>query len=135
MTASSAGFADWSRDPRRTLEERFAAELLIESTSGLWKRKHGIKDETNFEADRLRRKERLLDPAYEPDYSREDAEPAEEVLPELKQFSLSNFDDRPLRDLTILRFCPPLETIELHRTEIRDWSPFLFQTSITKLHV
>jgi len=135
MTTASESFADWACDPRRTLEERFGAELLIEHTLGLWHNKHGIKVETNYQADQLRRKARALDPAHNPEYSRADAEHVEEVLPELKQFSTSSFDDRPLRDLTILRFCPPLDTIELRRTEIRDWSPFLFQTAITRLHV
>lgn len=55
MTAASEGFADWACDPHRTLEERFSAELLIEQTLGLWRVKHGIKVETNYEAERLRR--------------------------------------------------------------------------------
>ena len=135
MSASSDSFADWVCDPRRTLEERFGAELLIEQTLGLWRNKHGIKVETNYEAERLRRKERGLDPAHEPRYSREDAGHAEEVLAELKKFSDGGFDDRPLRDLSILRFCPPLECLELHHSEIRDWSPLLGQSSLTTLNL
>ena len=135
MTAATESFAAWACDPRRTLEERFGAELLIEHTLGLWRNKHGIKVETNYEAERLRRKERGLDPAHQPDYSREDAEHAEEVLPELKKFSDGGFDDRPLRDFSILRFCPPLECLELHHSEIRDWSPLLCQSSLTTLNV
>jgi hypothetical protein len=135
MIGTPKGFADWACDKSRSLEERFGAELLIELTAGLWKKKHGIQEEINYQAEQLRKKERSLNPAHEPNYLREDAEHAEEVLPELKQLSFGPFDDRPLRDLTILRFCPPLEMIELRRSEIRDWSPFLFQTSITTLHV
>lgn len=135
MTAASGNFAAWACDPRRTLEERFGAELLIEHTLGLWRNKHGIKVETNYQAEQLRLKERSLDPAHQPDYSREDAGHAEEVLPEFKKFCLSFHDDRPLRDLSFLRFCPPLEAIELRQTEIRDWSPLLFQTALTKFDV
>jgi hypothetical protein len=135
MSASTEKFSEWACDPRRTLEERYGAELLIESLAGAWKTKHGIKEDINYEADRLRRKDRQLNPAHKPDYSREDAKRTEEVLPEMKQFFVSFSDDRPLRDLNFLRFCPPLESIELRNTEIRDWSPLLFQTSITKLHV
>jgi hypothetical protein len=135
MSVSSEHFADWACDPKRSLEERFGAELLIENTIGLWKKKQGIEEQTNFEADILRRKERALDPAYEPRFSREDAEHTQEVLPQVKQFNVSHFDDRPLRDLSVLRFCPPLETIELRHSEIRDWSPIGFQTAISKLHV
>ena len=83
----------------------------------------------------MRLKERSLDPAHQPDYSREDAGHAEEVLPEFKKFCLPFHDDRPLRDLSFLRFCPPLEAIELRQTEIRDWSPLLFQTALTKFDV
>jgi hypothetical protein len=135
MTVASESFAAWACDPRRTLEERFGAELLIEQTLGLWRNKHGIKVETNYEAERLRRKERGLNPAHQPAYSREDAEHAEEVLPELKRFSDGGFDDRPLRDFSILRFCPPLECLELHHSEIRDWSPLVCQSSLTTLNV
>lgn len=134
MSATLESFADWACDPRRTLEERFGAELLIEHTAGLWKHKHGIKEEPNYEADRLRRKARALDPAYQPDYSREDAEHAEEVLPELKQLHLWSSEDRPLRDLSFLRFCPPLESFDTaHFFEIQDWSPLRFQTALTSL--
>jgi len=119
-------FSDWACDPRRTLEERYGAELLIEWLASTWKKKHDIKEETNYEADRLRKKERQLNPAHEPNYSRKDAERTEEVLPEMKQYTVSWNDDRPLRDLSVLRFCPPLESIELRNTEIRDWSPLLF---------
>ena len=135
MTAASEGFADWACDPQRTLEERFGTELLIEHTLDLWRNKHGIKMETNYEAERLRHKARGLDPAHLPGYSRADAEHAEEVLPELKKFSDGGFDDRPLRDFSILRFCPPLECLELHHSEIRDWSPLLCQSSLTTLNV
>jgi hypothetical protein len=135
MTAASESFAAWACDPRRTLEERFGAELLIEQTLGLWRNKHGIKVETNYEAERLRLKERGLDPAHQPAYSRADAEHAEEVLPELKKFSDGGFDDRPLRDFSILCFCPPLECLELHHSEIRDWSPLLCQSSLATLNV
>ena len=135
MTAASGNFAAWACDPRRTLEERFGAELLIEHTLGLLRDKHGIKVETNYQAEQLRLKERSLDPAHQPDYSREDAGHAEEVLPEFKKFCLPFHDDRPLRDLSFLRFCPPLEAIELRQTEIRDWSPLLFQTALTKFDV
>ena len=135
MTTASGNFADWACDPRRTLEERFGAELLIEHTLGLWRNKHGIKVEVNYQAEQLRLKARSLDPAHKPAYSREDAEHAEEVLPELKQFCLPFHDDRALRDLSFLRFCPPLEAIELRQSEIRDLSPLLFQTALTRFNL
>jgi hypothetical protein len=135
MIAGAKGFADWACDPKRSVEERFGAELLIELTAGLWNNKHGIKTETNYEAERLRKQARALDPGHEPHYSREAAEHTEEVLPELKQLHFSYYDDRPLRSLAFLRFCPPLESIETRFSEISDWTPLLAQTELTKLHV
>jgi hypothetical protein len=136
MSASPDSFADWACDSRRSLEERYGAELLIEAVDGLWKQKHGIKQQVNYEAERLRRKARALDPAYQPDYTREDAMRAEEVLPEMKQLRLWSGDDRPLRDLSFLRFCPPLETLDTpYFFEIRDWSPLRFQPALTSLYL
>lgn len=133
MSAPSERFADWAGSPHRTLEERYGVQLLVEQHSALWKERHGWAGQTNYEAERLFRKERALDPAYEPDYTREDAEQVEAALPGMKRFGGSVWEDRPLRDLSILRFCPPLESIELRRTEIRDWSPMLGQTAVTHI--
>lgn len=135
MSPASDHFAAWACDPKRTVEERFSAELLIEQTHSLWCQKHGIKHEVNYQAEQLRKKERSLDPAYKPEYSREHAEHAEEVLPQLKILHFGHFDDRPLRDLSFLRFCPPLDSIETRFSEIRDCSPLLTQPALTKLHL
>jgi len=135
MIAGATGFADWACDPKRSVEERFGAELLIELTVGLWNNKHGIKAETNYEAERLRKQARALDPGHEPQFSRESAEHTEEVLPELKQLHFGYYDDRPLRSLAFLCFCPPLESIETRFSEIADWTPLLTQTALTKLHI
>ena len=135
MSTAPEGFAAWACDPNRTLEERFGAELLIEITAGLWKKKYGIKDEINYQAEQLRKKARADDPAYEPHYSREDAGHAEEVLPELTQLHFGHFDDRPLRDLSILRFCPALVSIETRFSEVPDWSLLATQPALTKLHL
>lgn len=135
MIAGAKGFADWACDPKRSVEERFGAELLIEMTAGLWNQKHGIKTEANYEADRLRKQARSLDPGYEPHFSRESAEHTEEVLPELKQLHFGFCDDRPLRSLAFLHFCPPLVSIETRFSEILDLTPLLTQTAVTKLHL
>ena len=135
MNGIAQGFADWACDPKRSVEERFSAELLIEQTVGLWNRKHGIKADNNYEAERLRKKARALDPGYEPQFSREAAEHAEEVLPELKLLNFGWNEDRPLRSLAVLRFCPLLESLEIRYSEISDWTPLVAQTELTKLHL
>lgn len=135
MSAASEGFAEWACHPERTVEERYGVQLLVEQLSAAWKERIGPAAKTNYEADRARRKERMLDPAYQPDYTREEVEQTAAALSHLKTFRDSGFDDRPLRDISVFRFCPPLETLELHRSEIRDWSPIDCQVSLKCLHI
>lgn len=79
---------------------------LIEQINGLpipklddWNR--------NYEAERLYRKARALNPAYEPEYTEELARQTEEALPARTTLdrSCSLIDERPVRDLSFLRFC------------------------------
>ena len=135
MIEMPENFAQWACDPKRTHEERFGAELLIELMHGPWKKKHGIEDPINFQAEQFRKKERSLDPAYQSHYTRQDAERAQEVLPELHSLNLGYFEDRPLRDLSILRFCPPLQSLEIRYGEILDWTPLRIHPTLNKLHI
>lgn len=136
MRASPEGFAVWACNPARTIEERFGAEILIEQTIGLWKAKHGAgQGSTNYEAERLRKKDRMLNPAYEPRFTREDATCVEEILPDVKAIDDGTFEDRPIRDLSFVRFCCSLDSFNLRRCEASDWSPLLTQPTLTKLHI
>jgi len=129
-------FAAWACDPARSLEERFGAEILIEQNLGLWRNKHGIAaSPTNYEAERLRTKDRQLNPGYEPQFTRADAEHVEEILPEIKSFNNSIYEDRPIRDLSFVRFCEGLESFEIRYCEINDWTPLLSQPTLTKLNI
>jgi hypothetical protein len=124
IDSMATNFAGWAFDARRSREERFGAQILVEHAMPLWRAKHKIPVEPiNYEAARLYRNERKLNPAYEPVFSREDAERVEEVLGELKALNTGHGEDRSLRDLSILQFCPALEKARLFRTEIRDWTP------------
>ena len=134
-TAMNESFASWAMDAARSLEERYGAELLIEQTIGTWRHKHQVKDDSNYEADRLRKKDRQLNPAYEPDYTRRDAQRVEEVLPEFKTLSFSQWNDRPLRDVSWVRFCPALELLSIYQTEIRDVSPLGGLANLRALYI
>ncbi len=135
MIEAAENFADWACEPQRPLEERFGAELLIECTQGLWNRKNGNVEPVNYEADRLRAKARSLDPGYRPQFTRKQAERTAEVLSELTQLSFSLYNDRHLRDISFLRFCPPLVSIHIMQSEIRDWTPLLSQPGVTSLMI
>ncbi len=136
MPASIANFATWACDSRRTVEERFGCEILIEQTLGVWKKKHGVKlADTNYEAERLRKKDRALNPAYEPRFTRAEAEHVEEILPQVKEIRVGEHDDRPIRDLSFVRFCRGLISLSITRCEADDWSPLLTQPTLTTLNI
>ncbi|MEK7675297.1 MAG: hypothetical protein AAB676_05620 [Verrucomicrobiota bacterium] len=128
-------FAAWALHPRRSREERFGAELLIENTLDNWRRKHGLEVHCNWEEIRLRKKERSLNPAYEPQISLQDAERVEEVLGDVKSLDFRQWYDRPLRDLSVIQFCPALEKLDVWDSEIRDWSALLALPELRELHV
>ena len=135
MSNVTKGFADWACDSRRTLEEKFGAELLMEHTLDLWNKKHQIEVTRNYQAERLRQEARQKNLGYLPVFTREQAERCEEVLPELTRFNVGYTNDRPLRDLSFLQFCPLMESMELRSTEIRDWSWLAGQTALKNLHI
>ena len=135
MIETSENFTAWACAPGRTLEERFGAQKLIEQTHNLWRKKHDIELDFNFEADRLRDKARSLDPGYVPSYERADTNHVDEILGDLKTLHLSHYADRPLRDISFLRFCTELETLDIQHTEIADWSPLGALQKLTQLHI
>ncbi|MEP6811336.1 MAG: hypothetical protein ABI992_13915, partial [Chthoniobacterales bacterium] len=106
-----------------------------EQTISDWRRRHGITVETNYEAERLRKKERQLNPAYQPGFSLEDAERIAEVLPTLDSLSFSLWNDRPLRSLAVLQFCPALSSLSVAASEIADWSPLRHVPGLETLHI
>jgi hypothetical protein len=119
---SRESFSEWALASERTLEERYGALFLIEQITGL-----PIPKNDNwsiyYEAQRQYRRERELNPAYEPEYSAETARMVEERLPTLKKINSSSGDDRILRDLSWMRFCPAVDDLNLPNTEVNDWSP------------
>ncbi|TAL04579.1 MAG: hypothetical protein EPO07_04925 [Verrucomicrobia bacterium] len=132
----SESFAVWACDPHRTLEERFGAEILIEQTLGLWSKKHGVEQPaTNYEAERFRKKDRQLNPAYEPRFTRADAEHVGEVLSEVTEIRTGERDDRALGDLSFIRFCRGLVSLTITHCEAADWSPLLTQPTLTTLNI
>jgi hypothetical protein len=128
-------FQRWALDPARTREERFSVELLNERFLNAWRQRHQLPVQYHHEADRLRRKERQLNPAHEPHYTAEEVARTAEVLDALTALSFSHDDDRPLRDLQFLRFLPGLKTLSLTSTQITDWQPITHLRALESLHV
>lgn len=133
MSENTEEFVAWACDRGRTLEERYGVVRLIEATRHYWQRKHGIVEPTDIHAEIERQKRRGLDPTYKPKYTRAEAGRVAEVIPEVLHLSFHGTNDRPLRDISFLRFFPQVRNLSLSQTEIADLSPLAFLQSLTHL--
>jgi len=129
-------FATWATDPARTVEEQYGALLLMESTarSVFWK-KFKIVLEVEFYNGSIPRKQRSSDPGYIPKIDFGHAKWTEDVLADLTYLPLGRSDDRPLRDVSVLQFCPALEHLELSYTEVTDFKQVASLPRLKHLHI
>ena len=130
-----SAFVEWAFDHARTLEERFGAECLVEAMLPDLYKKEDWSWRANYDAQLYRHKARKLDPAYEPEFTREAAEKAQAALAERKALSFSGNDDRHLRDLSFLQFCPALEELTLYNAELANVSPLIHVPNLRKLYL
>ena len=94
------GFVAWARDDARTIEERYTVELLVEEAVIQWHVRHRTGRGEGWEAAYERKRQRFLNPAYDPRYSEEDLRRATEVLASKTSWTKStSYNERPLRDL------------------------------------
>ena len=107
-------FARWALDDARTLDERYTTELLIKFAETWWHHKHQTGERVSMEEREEMRRERYINPAYQPCYTEERARRAAEVLPDIKGWDLrTDFQNRPIRDIAVLRFLPALESLNI----------------------
>ena len=120
---TSEDFIHWALDPARTVEERYTTELLVEMGVGWWNSRHKIYDHINIDAQIERKRQRALNPAYDPRYSEEAVRKTAEELPRMATWwSSGGMDDRPVRDLSVFRFLPNLENLSASDIEVTDLS-------------
>jgi len=105
-------FIRWALDDARTVEERYTTELLVESVMSAWHYKHKTGVTFSWDEMRERRRQRKLNPAYEPSYSEESLRRAAEIFPERKEITLHDWD-RAVRDVSVLRFFPWIEKLSV----------------------
>ncbi|KAF0179335.1 MAG: hypothetical protein FD161_1434 [Limisphaerales bacterium] len=127
-------FVRWTLDDARTLEERYTTELLVEECIPTWRWRHKIYRQDPYDACIERKRQRALNPAYQPTYSEESLRRTAEVLPELKSWNhYCGYDERPVRDLKVFRFAPAIEDFRLMRAELVDLSPLFDLPRLRKL--
>ena len=128
-------FVRWALDDTRTVEERYTTELLVEQGVNWWNSRHGIHTHMNIDASQERKRQRALNPAYEPRYTEQALRRASEMFPEIKSWSeFCGYDSRPIRDIQVFRFMPHLEEVHLRETEIVDISPLAEMPRLRQLH-
>ena len=126
-------FVRWAMDDCRTIEERYTVELLIERCHGRWHFMHQRPFRHDMNAVMEHRRQRKLNPAYEPRYTEEVLRRITEVFPEVTSWSPpSTYDDRPQREFTALRFLPNLTQLNLNG-EFTDLSPLLDMPQVRSL--
>lgn len=123
---NAEGFIRWAMADARTLEERYTVELLVELGVTWWNNQRKIYGTNNFEEQQERKRQRALNPAYEPHYTETDVRHAAEAWPTVKTwwFSTMGLDSRPIRDVKAFGFLTHLEEIHLQFCEVEEVSVF-----------
>jgi len=115
-------FSVWAKDPRRTNEELYLAELLIEQGHQKWKSVTNAPwSRAYYDAQVAHRKRRFLNPGYRAKLNKEKLEHTVEMWAQIEKVENDRHDDRPVRDLGALYFFPHLKYVRL-RTELVDLS-------------
>src|SRR6266446_6704802 len=106
-------FIRWALDDRRTIEERYTTELLVELAVDRWHWKHKTGRATKWQEKRERDRQRKLNPAYQPSYSEMSLRRAAEMFPDQTETDLGHSvsSSRPVRDLAVLPFFPWIEKV------------------------
>lgn len=129
----------WMVDRKRTDEEAYFAELLIPIGLSAWRVAHNVTIDHDWPAERAAeaamKKARKLNPAHRERLNRAEAERAAEGLMSAKYLHFSCREDRPLRDISGLRFLPHIENLSCSQTEITDWTPLSSLTNLQSLTI
>jgi hypothetical protein len=132
---SVAEFGEWALSPQRTDEEAYFAERVVEFASARWHAHNKVREPESFDQQQEKQKRRRLNPAYRAQLDKTDVEQALAMLPEMSDMHLDSYGDRPVRDLTGLRFMPHLKKLHIGTSEIADLTPLSLLTGLEELHL
>lgn len=119
----SEDFVCWALDEARTVEERYTTELLVEQGVRWWNSRHKIYKNRSLDETMELKRQRALNPAYQPRYSEESVRKTAEELPRMTLWNFwGGLDERPVRDLTALKFLPNLENLSAGDNDVTDLS-------------
>ncbi len=132
---SADAFYAWATDPSRTLEERYGILQLLEF---VYARHYRGEDRvsTNYEADKFRREARRFNPAYQPVLDPQRVRLVAALLPQVQSVDFDHYsNDRPIRDLSVLRFLPWLQALTVQGIELPRLDFLRHLTALRSLHV
>lgn len=121
MQINEENFLKWVSDLARTNDELFTLEILLERARGHTWPHHFVED--GYDAQRERARERQLNPAYRPALHLEELRTLVAEVEKRTYFSGAYGDDRPLRDLSALRFFPFLTNVSVQSSDVTDFTP------------
>src|SRR5215203_3468996 len=117
-------FRAWVLDPARTSEELLPVVHFLYWGRVVWGWKHKNPSKSDYDRRRAEEKHRRLHPAVRPQINQEELEATLEVFPTVTKLETAWGDnDRPVRDLSVLRWLPQLEEVSIRESEVRDLSP------------
>jgi hypothetical protein len=132
---SVAEFGEWALSTERTDEEAYFAERVVEFASARWRARNNVRDPLSFDEKQEEHKRRRLNPAYRARLDKTDVEHAVTMLTQMSDMHLESYSDRPIRDLTGLRFMPHLKKLHIGTSEIADLTPLSLLTNLEELHL
>lgn len=112
-------FRNWALDPARTNEELYTVELLLVAVDQVWRATNRFAPRFDWDAHQRHQKRRLANPAYRVAIDPAALDRAVELWAGVKKLENGPFEDRPVRDLSAVRFFPQLEEVAL-RCELTD---------------
>ena len=127
MTASN--FSEYALSTKLTPDEVYTVEVLIDRVR--------FKFDDSYWDDASERDDARRTPDYEPRFSPDHIEPASKELKSLSFVSLQRLpeDERPVRDLTALRFLPVMSGLVLINNQVEDLTPLGFCSELRRLHL
>lgn len=127
MTATS--FSEYALSTDLTPDETYTVELLIDRVRSNF-------DETYWD-DWGERGDARRNPSYKPRFSRKHVGPAAKELHSLSWVSFQRLpdDERPVRDLTALKFLPNLSGLVLINNQVTDLSPIASCSELRRFHL
>jgi hypothetical protein len=119
--AAHEEFIAWALSPERTLEEAYCAERLVENGYGHW-RMANQQPHIPWDQQHKLAKKRKQNPAHRAKLDPIIVARAAEKLSTLDRIDVCSWEDRPLRDISGLRFFPYIKHLSLHGHEFADVS-------------